>query len=211
MQNYFLRDTLVGGLKPTEEGWLWPEGDDGLWDGPKENWEQFKPCIQQNISGNKVVVQAGGACGVYPFLLSHMFDTVYTFEPSFINFHCLVHNTPKERIVKLNAALGQAHEMVKVNYDSLTNVGTNTVKMEPSGFVPTLLIDDLDLAACNFIQLDVEGYEYEIILGATHTIKRFRPLISLENGDGKNISDVMIDLGYVNACKIHADTYWKPL
>lgn len=211
MQEYVLKDELVDGVKPTEQGWLWPAEDNGVWDGPKENWPQFKSYIQENVRGKKVVVQAGGACGMYPFLLSHMFETVYTFEPSFINFHCLVHNTPKQRIVKFNAALGLTHEMVEVVYADKSNVGTNTVKMHEEAFVPTLLIDDLDLAACDFIQLDIEGYEYNAIMGAQFTIKKFKPLISLENGHTQDLRILMESMGYILDKEIHADSFWKPL
>ena len=43
--DFKLRDEFVDGIKPSQQGWLWPAMDDGLWDGPKENWQQFKLLI----------------------------------------------------------------------------------------------------------------------------------------------------------------------
>ena len=41
-------------------------------------------------------------------------------------------------------------------------------------------IDDLNLPYCDLIQLDVEGYEYNAILGGIETIKTNRPILCIE-------------------------------
>ncbi len=208
--NFALRDELVDGIKPSQQGWLWPEKDNGCWDGPKENWQTFKPLIQRHCKKFDTVVQAGGACGMYPFLLSTMFEVVYTFEPSVTSFYCLTHNTPRENIIKMNAALGHAHEMVRLNISDETNVGTNTVTPDQMGIVPMLMIDDLDLPSCDFIMLDTEGFEYNTLIGAQQTIDKFKPLISLELGQTDAIKMFMEEVGYIIIATAHADTYWAP-
>ncbi len=208
--NFVLRDELVDGIKPSQQGWLWPEKDNGCWDGPKENWQTFKPLIQQHCKKFDTVVQAGGACGMYPFLLSTMFEVVYTFEPSVTSFYCLTHNTPRENVIKMNAALGHAHEMVRLNISDETNVGTNTVTPDQMGIVPMLMIDDLDLPSCDFIMLDTEGFEYNTLIGAQQTIDKFKPLISLELGQTDAIMMFMEEMGYSIIATAHADTYWAP-
>ena len=206
--NFALRDELVDGIKPSQQGWLWPEKDNGCWDGPKDNWQTFKPLIRQHCKKFDTVVQAGGACGMYPFLLSTMFEVVYTFEPSVTSFYCLTHNTPRENIIKMNAALGHAHEMVRLNISDETNVGTNTVTPDQMGIVPMLMIDDLDLPSCDFIMLDTEGFEYNTLIGAQQTIDKFKPLISLELGQTDAIKMFMEEMGYSIIATAHADTYW---
>ena len=42
-------------------------------------------------------------------------------------------------------------------------------------------IDDLDLKACHFIKIDVEGMENEVLAGATDTLKKYRPILYVEN------------------------------
>ena len=206
--NFKLRDELIDGVKPSMQGWLWPARDDGCWDGPKENWNAFKPLIEQHCKKFETVVQAGGACGMYPYLLSLMFEVVYTFEPSTTSFHCLSHNTPRNNIVKMNAALGHAHEMVRVNLGDPTNVGTNTVTPDQNGIIPILMIDDLDLPSCDLIMLDTEGFEYNVLLGAQQTIDKFKPLVSLELGQTDAIKQFMDERGYRIIASAHADTYW---
>lgn len=208
--DFFVRDSDVDGVRPIPEGWLWPHGDDGLWDGPKENWNQFKPLIKEHCRQFKTAVQAGGACGMYPRLLSNLFDTVYTFEPSAISFHCLVHNCASERIVKFNAALGEAHQMIEVKYSIPSNIGMNTVSPSQTGFVPVLMVDDLELQHCDLLMLDVEGYEINALIGAQYTIAKHKPLITCENGLSPDIIHFMEGAGYKILGTYHADTYWVP-
>jgi hypothetical protein len=72
------------------------------------------------------------------------------------------------------------------------------------------MIDDLDLSSCDFIMLDTEGYEYNVLLGAMQTIEKFQPLISLELGQTDAINQLMESLGYHIIATAHADTYWAP-
>jgi FkbM family methyltransferase len=46
--------------------------------------------------------------------------------------------------------------------------------------VKTINIDSLNLDKLDFIKLDVEGYEPKVINGGINTIKKFRPVITLE-------------------------------
>jgi len=47
--------------------------------------------------------------------------------------------------------------------------------------VPVKPIDSLGLGRCHFIKIDVEGMENEAIGGATETIKKFQPVLYVEN------------------------------
>jgi protein O-GlcNAc transferase len=47
--------------------------------------------------------------------------------------------------------------------------------------LPVIAIDSLDLPACNFIKVDAEGMEGDVIAGAGRTLRRFQPLLYVEN------------------------------
>jgi FkbM family methyltransferase len=47
--------------------------------------------------------------------------------------------------------------------------------------LPVIAIDSLDLPACDFIKVDAEGMEGDAIAGAEQTLRRFRPLLYVEN------------------------------
>ena len=126
----------------------------------------------------KVVVQAGGNWGYWPLLLADIFDTVYTFEPDPICFSALAANTArKKNVVRIQAALGFERGLVDLDRQE-KNTGNNKVSGE--GIYPTLRIDDLSLMECDLIYLDVEGQEYEALLGAVNTIFICEPLVIFE-------------------------------
>jgi FkbM family methyltransferase len=126
----------------------------------------------------RVVIQAGGNCGVWPKAMGKQFDTVYTFEPDPVNFRCLCANAPAENIFKFNAALGLEHICVDLERNP-TNVGAHRVS--GLGPIPTFCIDDLALTVCDLIYLDIEGREQMALEGGVDTIARCRPVIVVED------------------------------
>jgi FkbM family methyltransferase len=153
------------------------------------------------------VIQAGGNAGMYSKFYSSVFKTVYTFEPDYRWFNCLVNNCPEENIVKLQAFLGDKHQLgnLKLNPKCVNNLGAIKMDLDSDNkFIPTFTIDDLNVQP-DFIHLDIEGFEYHAILGATETISKSKPLIVLEEKthmkeygyNRKALGKLMIDLGYV--------------
>jgi hypothetical protein len=86
-------------------------------------------------------------------------------------------NCPEPNIFKFNACIGMEHKLVEMA-QHVGQSGANFVQGE--GRIPMLLIDDLNLDKCDFIQLDLEGYEYYAMIGATNTIEKSKPLLCIE-------------------------------
>lgn len=158
-------------------GLLWPASDEKclpaihLTKGDLE--AAYRRCTNFDVA-----VQAGGNCGVFPAAMGEKFKTVYTFEPDPVNFRCLCANAPAENVIKFNAALGAAHQLVGLDRKP-KNVGAHQI--DGDGSIPTMRIDDLALKRCDLIYLDIEGYELHALLGAEATIKRCRPVIVIED------------------------------
>jgi len=201
-----VRDEIVDGVK----SWLWVAEDSGAWDGPSREWMQtHRDAYLRYVKTRNVVVQAGGNCGLYPRLFSEYFQTVYTFEPDPLNFHCLVNNCQRDNVIKINAALGDGSGLVRVKRAGMGNVGMHTITQEGGNFpkiTPQFSIDSLCLEACDLIQLDVEGYEPKVIDGAMRTIEQFHPVISCENGG--SVSEKLLHLGYEAKETVGADTIY---
>ena len=185
-----------------DEKWFWRKDDHNLktYNGLSSETDLLK-VVQPYLKGNKVVVQAGGNCGMQVVKFAEFFDTVYTFEPDPVNFHCLVNNLPYDNVIKFQCCLGDSHKMVSMT----------TLPFEIGGFyvnqnvgtTPTLRIDDLNLSNCDFIQLDVEGYQLFALQGAINTIQKFKPVISIEldwieryNLSHRDIINFLTKLGY---------------
>lgn len=179
--------------------------------------------IVARVPGRTAAVQAGGSLGIFPKRLAEVFETVYTFEPAPDAFSALVHNAPAPNIVKMQAALGEARQLVGLSrsrrkpgragavHEGLTHV-------DGPGVVPTLRIDDLALPACDLICLDLEGYELYALRGAVETIHRCRPVIAAEVNQhighyghrADDVHDLMRVLGYRHVSREQSDDVFLP-
>ncbi len=124
------------------------------------------------------VVQAGGHIGVFPHMLSAKFKRVYTFEPDAENFRCLTRNADADNVFAHRAALGANNGCKKLTVQP-RNTGGHQMTQEV-GATPTYRVDDIGLTDCDLLMLDLEGYEFFALLGATATIMRCRPLVIVE-------------------------------
>ena len=116
----------------------------------------------------RVAVQAGGNWGYWPLRLSKQFATVYTFEPGPVAFACLAMNTAKQtNLIRMQAALGDVNGTVGI----VERPGASGhTRVDGSGMVPVLRLDNLELEVCDLIYLDVEGYECRALHGAQRTV-----------------------------------------
>ena len=201
----YYRDETVEGTG----GWWWPKVDTGLWEGPKQDCEnEHSKNVDLYVKNKNVVVQAGGGCGVYPRLLAAKFQRVYTFEPHYLSFFCLNINCQAPNVFKLQAALGNEPKLISLKLECSDNLGTNIINGE--GIIPMLTIDNLKLDTCDLIWLDIEGYEKNAIDGALETIKKFMPVLILENGYGNGIPLLLESLGYDYKGKSACDSVFVP-
>ena len=199
-----IRNFTVDGV----EQWMWQKGDIHGWEGIINDWNNsHKKAYLEKIKKFNVCIQAGGFCGMYPRLLSNHFKSVYTFEPCNINFHCLVNNCQKNNIYKFHAALGKQSGFIEIDRWGLDNFGMHCVKNNVQGCIPTLTIDSFGFEECDFIQLDVEGYEFEALIGATATIIKYHPVISVERNT-LEIEGFLYKFGYIKGRTVNLDTIY---
>lgn len=162
-----------------------------------KGWEQSGyNSYMKDVKHRRVCIQAGGYCGIHPRLFGEEFNVVYTFEPDPLNFYCLVNNCQSDNIVKIHGCLGDSHQMVYPVRRIATNPGMNIVIPDDAiGFIPKFRIDDLILPACDLIQLDTEGCEYEILMGALRTIGMYKPVVVVEDTND-SIEQILHGFGY---------------
>lgn len=166
-----------------ENGLLWPAEDPKAPRLSRVTVGDIDEAVS-HCRGRRVVVQAGGNCGVWPRRMSEIFETVYTFEPDARNFVALSVNTADcHNVVRIQAALGDEHGLIDLERRTV-NCGAHYIN--GPGPIPVLRIDDLPLPACDMIYLDIEGYEFKALHGAERTIATYRPVIAVED---KGLSD----------------------
>jgi FkbM family methyltransferase len=193
-------------------GWVWPKEDSGLWAGPSQEWGQISEMIRNHCKTKIVAVQAGGACGMYPRLMSQIFEQVYTFEPDQYNFYCLAQNCQNPNIHKFNCALGDRHTNITFNQPTPQNRGEGRIDAASEtafgGTIPMLMVDDFEYQKLDLIHLDVEGSEYFVLKGAEKSIEKHRPLIILETVN-EEIREILNKYGYEEISKAGYDTVFK--
>tara|TARA_Y100000592_G_scaffold67724_1_gene105217 strand:- start:512 stop:802 length:291 start_codon:yes stop_codon:yes gene_type:complete len=62
--------------------------------------------------------------------------------------------------------------------------------------VPQMSIDGLGLQHCDFLKLDVQGSELDVVLGAEQTIKLYKPFVYIETKEGSEALEVLLSWGY---------------
>ena len=161
-------------------GFFWPDSDR---DCHPVILDQVKDIenVMQYIETYGACVQAGGNVGVWARYLAPLFRVVYTFEPNHENFQCLNANITDHNVIKFQACLGEAPDLVNVGSPHRSeDLNCGAYQVIGKGNTPVMLIDSLGLKDCSLIYLDIEGYELFALKGAEKTIKDYKPVVSLE-------------------------------
>jgi len=147
--------------------------------------------FQKILRLGQTVVDAGaniGAHTVYFCRAVGEHGRVHAFEPQRVVFQALCANLALNSLENAHAhhaALGECAGTIKVdvpNYSRENNFGGMSLGEWRDGEAVTLTtIDALELDACDFLKIDVEGMEQAVIRGAHGTIARHRPVLYVEN------------------------------
>lgn len=198
-------------------GWLWVKADMSSWPGPRLEWiHNHETLYFRYLRDTHTVVTAGANCGLHARMFARRFERVYAFEPDPLNFHCLVNNCQADHVVKMMCALGDVNGMVGLHRASLDQCGSHRIHAgapPAAASVPMIALDTLGLARCDLIQLDVEGFEDRVLIGARDTIQRCRPVIVVETLQGEDFPGVvrlLTDWGYRRVGISGSDSLWVP-
>lgn len=166
------------------DGWTVPDTDTKV-----SRWVKTVPgdvaaamkIMEPHLSGHRTCIQAGGHIGSWPLLLALHFDKVLTVEPDPVNYECLLTNTVKApNVTAFHAALGCDDGFVGLDRDDGESGNCGAYYVTDSGDIPNKRIDSLALNDVDLIYLDIEGSEYNALIGAYETIIRCHPVIGLE-------------------------------
>lgn len=194
-------DRRIANLEGNDIPLYWVTSDRDCFNYVVHDWNEYAHQIMSLVPQKTFVVQAGGNCGLYPLMYSKYFERVFTFEPDPVNFHCLAVNCISNKIIKINSAVGEKQEFLKIGIVDKLNVGMHRVGAGDV-IVYSLPIDCLNLQHLALLHLDIEGFEYQAILGAIDTIKRCRPVVVLEvTALELELITIMKKLNYIEAMR----------
>jgi FkbM family methyltransferase len=124
---------------------------------------------------------------------------VFAFEPQPVIFQMLCGNVALGRLTNVetvHAALGAAPGTIlipEIDYRHPANYGGVEVSQFSQGRpVPVRTLDEfIDLPRADLVKIDVEGMECSVLAGGRRFIKKFRPLMYVENDREEHSADLI--------------------
>jgi len=169
----------------------------------------FCRLFQRYIPEGGVVVDVGASLGDHTTTYADMVGNagvVHAFEPNPVAFECLRYNMRKRHNVCIySCALGASEGRGDIVPND--NLGAAQVIFDSAGPVKIFALDTIarHWPRLDFVKIDAEGFEPDIIHGATATLRRLRPVLLVEinrpvlAARGKSPDDILkplADLGY---------------
>jgi FkbM family methyltransferase len=168
--------------------------------------------LRQLVQPGQTVLDIGANLGAHTIALAQLVGSsgkVLAFEPQRIPYYCLCANVVLNNLMNVvchQAAVGTAAgtlSLPELDYQAEYNFGGIELTDDYSNClnysVPVVRIDELSLDACHFIKIDVEGMEKQVLAGAAGTIRRFQPLLYVEDDRSDKTAELrafLESLGY---------------
>lgn len=147
--------------------------------------------MRQVVRPGQLVLDVGANIGTHTVVLARIVGdggSVLAFEPQRRIFQILCANVALNALGNVHthhAAVGRQPGSITVprlDLSAACNFGGLSLQGAARGEpVPVMTIDGLNLPACHFMKIDVEGMEGEVLAGAERTICKYRPVLYLEN------------------------------
>jgi FkbM family methyltransferase len=180
--------------------WSWYETDylftpDGTREMPNHHCKQTWTASLPFITRKRNAVDIGCRDGEYTRYLHKDFNHVYCFD---YRRRKLFHkNVDLKKITHFKCALGDKNKVIKVS--GAGSIDSGKIPKDKWYDEEIFTLDQFNLTDIDYIKIDVDGYEQNVLKGAINTIKRNLPLliIEAENGDLRGINFCEKELDYI--------------
>ena len=172
------------------------------------------------IKDGDIILEIGANIGCFCIPIAKKVGSngkVYAFEPQKFIFNLLKKNiecNELKNVQVFNNAIGNTNKILELNdfdYSQQGNFGgiglkedydnscCARIKGTKKNKIQTFTLNNfLNLKKCNFIKIDVELMELDVLSGGNEFIKKFRPIIWLENQNDfpNKINDYLLSIEY---------------
>lgn len=162
-----------------------------------KQWEiQLMEIAEKYLTPESVILDIGANIGTWTVGLAMYNRKIYSFEPLYQSFLALCGNVfinkIENNVTVFNCAVtdNMENQLTMVVHDN-NNLGGSFVKLadENDKKIKSITIDSLQLDKVNFIKLDVEGHEINVLKGGEQTIKKNRPVIIFESWGNQDLKE----------------------
>lgn len=165
----------------------------------------------------RTYIDIGASTGKTSVPYISLFQQIYAFEPNPNSFKVLNEN---KEITSFNVALGNKEETLNLIVPSSTKnnehgsiaIIRNSDWEGETFSVPVNILDNYHFEDVDFIKIDVEQFELQVVQGSLDTINKHKPVIMFENKRNENDSviEVLKNIGYkINKHKSDTVAYYE--
>ena len=164
--------------------------------------KQLKPYLKKNA----VILDIGANIGNHSIYWAVRANAkrIYSFEPVKETFRILKKNVElnnlNDKIKIFNLGLSDKKINGSISFYDHNNIGGTHIKQNTDG---NLLLDELDNIkieedTVDFVKIDVEGHELQVLKGARETLIKYKPAIFVETFSDKQpqVHEYLTNLGY---------------
>lgn len=185
----------------------------------------------EHVSNFDTVIDIGAHVGISVLHWAEFFKNIHAYEPMLDHYNCLNENTKHlPNVSRYNYAISNENKILKGAYRTSKNSGSFQLidenykqpkKKSPRKLydVKSYKLDEFVFDCVDLLKVDVEGWEYEVLLGAKETIKKHNPVLLIEftGGNSKkslhkyNVNDyykLIDELGYKPVASAVDDTIY---
>lgn len=149
-------------------------------------WKKYQLALP-HVKSRGHALDVGGHVGLWSRVMAMDFESVTAIEPMSALRECFVRNVP-ERVKLLPYAVGDRSGKALIGFPTENTGNARVAELGEQIFeetdraetVEVVTLDSLDLPHVDFLKIDVEGYEFEVIAGAEQTIRGHRPVMVVE-------------------------------
>jgi len=159
---------------------------------------KFLKYCESQTKEMKTVIDVGAWCGTWAKAIEPFARKVIAFEPDKTHFECLQRNCTINCTPRMEAVGSQLKE-ISLTEDNFTQAK----RVNDKGNIRMITLDHIAYEDVDMIKIDVEGYEMEVLKGATKTLENVKYLmIELNNNTKKYGSNNIVvekfigDLGF---------------
>lgn len=146
-----------------------------------KKWRACIPYIRQW----RTAVDVGGHVGFWSLQMAPRFSGVIAFEPVPGFRECFGKNVLAGNVTLHPCALGSVSGKVRMKIDPADSGGTHVDPVSEGGNVEMRTLDSFGLENIDFVKIDCEGFERQVVEGAKETLKRCRPCVICEQKQHK--------------------------
>ena len=149
-------------------------------------WEQWMlEKVRGYINPSSVVLDIGSNIGNHAIYFSKVCKAaeVYAFEPMKVTYSILQKNIELNSATTVkphNIALGAHETSGEISHYSNSNTGLAEIRVTGKGAYEVRPLDSFNFEKVDFVKIDVEGLQLDVLRGGKNVIQKHKPIIWVE-------------------------------